>query len=540
MSRLVYHNKLSNIGGVSPFDQAVLEVAGTGAVDIVSPYVSISYLKRIINVSHEWRLISDVEAWLRSLPIRSRPNALSFIRSNLNQIHHCHMVHAKTVIGQGLAMFGSANFTNTGMLNRDELSVLIDDPVMIGELDTWFNLLWDQTASPVADETSDFVDWLGKRTESHAKSEKFTLSAKGRNVRASLVRMPAPEQEDNNRLSLGIVAHEIVVDEQKHYESLGEVIEFSINKMASNGFTFRQMSTSVHQSFSDTTTREIYFAILRYCANHVRSVFAVDTINRLIYSKGIFIQSTRESIFQVLAHYDEFLSQLVQHFDFSKAADMPGEEDLELSTGIQPVHQEILISDLIDAGFIDIEDKAGSLAQYRLSEDFEWSERYRLFKVAAHLWNAKHEHFLLHKPAIVIDQQKPESIPAPTKSIEDMVAELHTRRRAAHADAINQQEIEKFKKVDRILVYVLYKCFSNEKLHAFSDATVVAISRATGHKKSFVAKTLDSLLSRKGRGIVVVNNGYLEVTKDLDAERFDGYPLSLAAYMTSSLNAKSV
>ena len=87
MGRLVYHNKLNSNGGVSPFDQAVLEVARTGAVDIVSPYVSISYLKRIINVSHEWRLVSDVEAWLRSLPIRSRPNALSFIRSNLDRIH---------------------------------------------------------------------------------------------------------------------------------------------------------------------------------------------------------------------------------------------------------------------------------------------------------------------------------------------------------------------------------------------------------------------------------------------------------------------
>jgi hypothetical protein len=134
MGRLVYHNLSGISGQSSPFDEAILEVANSNAVSIVSPYIGVDYLQRIIQVSDGWRLISDVEAWLSSLSMRARSKAWLFIRENLDSIHHCSAIHAKVVISQQLAMFGSANLTNTGILGRTEMGILIDNPSMVAEL----------------------------------------------------------------------------------------------------------------------------------------------------------------------------------------------------------------------------------------------------------------------------------------------------------------------------------------------------------------------------------------------------------------------
>ena len=99
LTKLIYHSpSASSIA--SPFDETILRVAKDGALKIVSPFVGVSYLERVIGVSKEWVLISDIEAWLPSLSCRARPKAWGFIRANLARIHHCAAIHAKTVIGE--------------------------------------------------------------------------------------------------------------------------------------------------------------------------------------------------------------------------------------------------------------------------------------------------------------------------------------------------------------------------------------------------------------------------------------------------------
>lgn len=44
-------------------------------VRIVSPYIGVAYLERIIGVSQEWRLVSDVQVWLAFLSTQARPRA---------------------------------------------------------------------------------------------------------------------------------------------------------------------------------------------------------------------------------------------------------------------------------------------------------------------------------------------------------------------------------------------------------------------------------------------------------------------------------
>lgn len=77
---MLYH---TDSAGESPFDVAILRVVQSGPVRIVSPYIGVTYLERIINIAPEWRLLSDVEEWLRSLSTRDRPKAWQFIRENL-------------------------------------------------------------------------------------------------------------------------------------------------------------------------------------------------------------------------------------------------------------------------------------------------------------------------------------------------------------------------------------------------------------------------------------------------------------------------
>jgi hypothetical protein len=49
MGRLVYHDLSAISGQLSPFDEAVLEVAISGSVSIVSPYIGVDYLQRMVH-----------------------------------------------------------------------------------------------------------------------------------------------------------------------------------------------------------------------------------------------------------------------------------------------------------------------------------------------------------------------------------------------------------------------------------------------------------------------------------------------------------
>lgn len=400
MTHLVYHNLPEKTAQASPFDEAVLEVARFGSVDIVSPYIGVDYLFRIIQVSQGWRLITDIEAWLSSLSIRARPKAWLFIRENLKSIHHCPAIHAKAVISEKRAMFGSANLTNAGILGRTELGILFDDTKMLAELSRWFNTLWVQTNSPIADETSAFIQWLDDEVKrAPARREKFSLSASSWKIRARLVKLPSTALLDrqSENINLETIAQTLIEHEQLHCDTLKEALESAIDSLADSGFVFRQIVQSIRLKFASSTVREIYFGLIQYCTNHVRSVFSENTKNRLILTSGRFIQSSQELIAQAVSPYDLFLVNVVSHFDFTQAREMPIDDFSHDLTGIRSGDQLILISDLLDCGFLEIKDVAGRLPQYTLLEDFEWSGRYKLFVSAMTDWHAKLRLASFHK-----------------------------------------------------------------------------------------------------------------------------------------------
>lgn len=539
MGRLVYHNLSGLTGQSSPFDEAVLEVARTGFVKIVSPYIGVNYLQRIIQTSDGWLLISDIEAWLSSLPVRARPKAWEFIRENLDRIHHCPAIHAKAVISQTLAMFGSANLTNTGILGRTELGMLIDEPPLVAELCVWFDSLWEQTLPPIADEADAFVKWLDdEAARNPARREKLSLSASSKAIRARLSALPTPEKLEpaGQALNLGSVAQGLVIKEQRHYDTLEQALDAAINTLAKGSFSFGEVVLGVRATYANASVREVYFALLQHCANHVRSVFAENTRNRLILNDGIFTQSTRELIPQALAPFDTFLVILIHHYDFSQFRDMPNENNIEAQADIVGGDQVILTSELLDCGFLDIEDIAGHLPRYKLSEDFEWEGRYKLFPKAMHDWIAKKSFSSSKYPIIqngeddddfldersifgrILDDDPLFESDDETKpwnrgaSIESLAAKTELAR-------VQQERREK---IDKVLSHILTILFSGQQLHP-TKQLAEQISTDLG-----IGRNLAQLIiSGKGKGmpsVIVTAKNNISINPRLPWKELKDYP----------------
>lgn len=543
MGRLVYHDLSGISGQFSPFDEAVLEVARSGAVGIVSPYIGVDYLQRIIQVSDGWRLISDIEAWLSSLSMRARPKAWLFIRENLDSIHHCPAIHAKAVIGQQLAMFGSANLTNTGITGRTEMGILIDDSAMVAELGGWFDMLWQQTHPPIADETSAFIQWLDEEaSRAPIRREKFSLSASSNKIRSHLVKLQTPETQEPESapLNLDAIAQTLIIQEQRHYESLEEALESAINALAFEGFSFGQVVAHVRQAFPMASMREIYFSLLQHCANHVRSVFTENTRNRLVLIDGRFTQSTKEILPQALAPFDVFISRLICHFDFNQVRDLPDEEIVEGQTGIAGRDQVTLVSELTDCGFLNIEDVAGHLPLYTLSEDFAWEGRYKLFATAMHDWIAKKNRPIPQakemEEALSADSYEydaPESSLGQLSNDADgfMLDDDPTYRtheaardvRTANAEQARVQR-ERTEKIDKVLSHVLAHLF-NEKKVSLSKWFVWNVSKETDVGERLV----QLLLSGKGKNMpkVIANqHNTISINPNLNWKDLTDYPLT--------------
>ena len=51
-TKLIYHDKESSAGGISPFDRTITEIVENKNVCIVCPYISVGYLSRLTH----WRI----------------------------------------------------------------------------------------------------------------------------------------------------------------------------------------------------------------------------------------------------------------------------------------------------------------------------------------------------------------------------------------------------------------------------------------------------------------------------------------------------
>ena len=395
MSTLLYHPP-DNPVEESPFDRAILELAKGRDVKIVSPYISLSYLERIIRVSQSWRLISDVLEWLSATPARERNAAYEFLKCHEGLVHHYPAIHAKTVISQAAAYTGSANLTDAGVLRRTEFGVVLREKAQIDEIHRWFAALWDQTSPPSLAGVRELITWLNQLS---APAED-TLSAKGTylgsnalKVRARLVKVLGEhsvsiatrlvERHETSKKALQIKS---LAKESEPFDIDATVSSF-IEKHAELGFSFSELHSALMGLSGNIRVRETYFAVLNYCASRPQSIFSEDAVNRLVYRQGLFLQSSKEYLDEALAPLDVLLEWLFKSLSFSEQRPLPASTPTALAP--QPPHAayRLLVRELATGGFIHLEQGA------RLNDRASWSPRLRLLTRAYLAWEtslAKH------------------------------------------------------------------------------------------------------------------------------------------------------
>ncbi len=140
--KLIYHDKESISGGISPFDRAIKGIVMNKDIKVVSPYIGLDYFRQIIGLSLSWQLITDIEEWIISHNKSKRNQVKDFIEEFSKQIHHYKDIHAKVIVAGDKAILGSANFTQKGIIKRIEMSVEIWDLEKVQELTQWFSWLW--------------------------------------------------------------------------------------------------------------------------------------------------------------------------------------------------------------------------------------------------------------------------------------------------------------------------------------------------------------------------------------------------------------
>ncbi len=142
MPKLIYH-KTNSLNGISPFDDAIINLVSKKQIRIASPYINIYYLQKIIRLANDWQLITDIDELLFSIKSSKQvDNLIDFIDKNKSKIRHLPSLHAKTIISDTQIFLGSSNFTNNGIFFNNELSVVITDKNKANELIEWFDEWW--------------------------------------------------------------------------------------------------------------------------------------------------------------------------------------------------------------------------------------------------------------------------------------------------------------------------------------------------------------------------------------------------------------
>lgn len=195
MSRLIYHPEGSYDSAESPFDEAIRDTADAENVRIVCPYISPSYLKSVLASADDWRIVTDVEAWIGTFGGSSRDEIQELIATNRERIHHFPDVHAKAVLSDDSAVVGSANLTEKGVAGRTEMGVRFTNDSKIEELNEWFTRLWSESGPVDSEELDEFVESSPSTPTTHTESG-TSLSSDAPRVSATFIEDTEPTTED--------------------------------------------------------------------------------------------------------------------------------------------------------------------------------------------------------------------------------------------------------------------------------------------------------------------------------------------------------
>ena len=376
--KLLYHS-LAGKSLASPFDVAILEVAAGHPIKIVSPYIGLSYLKRLLGISSDWTLVSDVEEWL-SAARNERREARAFIESHSDKIHHYPSIHAKAVIGPHKAYLGSANLTTSGIQLRTEVGVLVEDKATLQELHTWFDGLWATTQPPGAQELDEYM----RHVEQHAAQaqpdgKKPKLSGGGVKIRAFLGRLPAkgPSDEVASSSILPAPAHEGT--------DLSLAVFEIVNLLADDGFTLRDFFELLDDR-SSKARRLAMESLYGLCSNWPRSAFFFENTDQLVWQGGRLRQSTPAGLPEAMEPFDQLLGVLIRALDFEEERELPTTDKLARAADIDTRFALKALS----AAMSTVLFRSQGEARYLLNDEIEWPpcKRFFMFKRAGLAWDS--------------------------------------------------------------------------------------------------------------------------------------------------------
>jgi hypothetical protein len=223
MSRLIYHSEEGYDRGKSPFDRAIRETADSEAVRIVCPYIGPAYVKSILRDVDEWRIITDVVAWVGTFNGDSREEIREFIAENQDRIHHFRHIHAKVVLSDDSAVLGSANLTEKGVIGRTEMGVRFSEEEKIAELREWFARIWSESDPVELEELDELVRTSPSASSTYSRST-ASLTSDAPRVNASFVEDTEPP-----------TAKSIDVDEEGH-RALVKRVQLAPSREWANSF----------------------------------------------------------------------------------------------------------------------------------------------------------------------------------------------------------------------------------------------------------------------------------------------------------------
>ena len=221
MNRLIYHSEESYDSGASPFDRAIRETADSEKVWIVCPYISPTYLKSLLRDVDEWRILTDVEAWVGTFHGESREEIKRLIEKNHQQIHHFGNTHAKVILSEDSAVIGSVNLTKKGIRRRTEMGIQFDEEEKITELREWFSRLWSESGPVDVEELDELV--RTSTTSTHSGTT-VSLSSDAPRVNASFVEDIEPPTRET-----------VEMDEEGH-EALVSRVQLAPSRKWANAF----------------------------------------------------------------------------------------------------------------------------------------------------------------------------------------------------------------------------------------------------------------------------------------------------------------
>jgi hypothetical protein len=206
--KLIYHTDTSINGGVSPFDEAIHQVSRSEELLIACPYIDIGYVEPFLHKCKNWRIVSDIEAWLSAFQGKSREQIANFIIANQSKIHHYEKLHAKVIVGEQLCLLGSANLTKMGITERVEMSILIDSDDHIHEIREWFETLWLESGEVDSLELQKYMQEI-MQLQPPLGNPKIHLNSKSPVVKAKIINEPELQEVSKNISEVQKLKHSI-------------------------------------------------------------------------------------------------------------------------------------------------------------------------------------------------------------------------------------------------------------------------------------------------------------------------------------------